>query len=58
MHQTPLKAIREFIAQLPAHLELQVAMAQLQRKRFDALIKEGFTEAQALELCKHIFSGG
>ncbi len=56
MKNNSIKAIKEFIAELPAQLELQVAIAKLQRKKFLALMAEGFTEAQALELSKKITS--
>ena len=49
-----IKNVQGFIANMPAMMELQVAMARLQRARFKALLKEGFTEAQAIELCKKV----
>lgn len=36
---------------LPAMLELQRLQAKMMREKFLALIKEGFTEEQALKLC-------
>ena len=37
---------------LPIFLELTSLTAQIRKASYDALIKEGFTEIQALELCK------
>lgn len=37
---------------IPAHIEMQVLLAQVTRAKYNALLKEGFTEAQALELCR------
>lgn len=38
--------------ELPAHVEMAGMQAKLMRARYQALVREGFTEAQALELCK------
>lgn len=35
-----------------AHLESTALGARMTRARYLALVKEGFTEAQAIELCK------
>ena len=40
--------------QLPALQQYAQLMAQAHRAKYNALLKEGFTEAQALELCKVI----
>lgn len=48
------EALRELKAGLDAHLELQVVVARIQRSKYNALIDVGFTEAQALELCRSI----
>lgn len=37
---------------LPDMIENATLFAQLRRANYLALVKEGFTEAQALELCK------
>ena len=33
-------------------IEMEQLLAEITRKKYDALIKQGFTETQALELCK------
>jgi hypothetical protein len=48
--------IKEFINALPQRLELIVVLARLQKAKYDALILEGFSEVQALELCKSVAS--
>jgi hypothetical protein len=53
--KTAVKALREMIANLDALIEYQTVMAKLQRSRFKALVKEGFTPDQAIELSKKIF---
>lgn len=37
---------------LPTHIEFLAIHAQIIRARYLALVAQGFTEAQALELCK------
>lgn len=37
---------------LPAMLEMLAIDAQMRRAKYNALIKEGFSDQQALELCK------
>ena len=44
--------IREIIENMAAEVELQRALAKLTRIKFDALIGVGFTECQAILLCK------
>ena len=46
------EAVRELRKNLSAHMDYLVIDAQLKRKKFDSLTKEGFSEVQALELCK------
>ncbi len=48
-------ALREFRAKMELTIEYVGLMAKLTRSKFDALKKEGFTDAQALELSKVIF---
>lgn len=44
--------IREINENMTAEVELQRALAKLTRIKFDALIGVGFTELQAILLCK------
>lgn len=44
--------IRRLKANLDNILESQAILAQITRSKYDALIAQGFTPAQALELCK------
>lgn len=44
-----LRALRE---NLPSQIELQVLLAQITRAKFLALVKEGFSEEQAIQLCR------
>lgn len=45
-------ALRSYRESADTMLQLLVAQAPLIRAKFNALVKEGFTEAQAIELCK------
>lgn len=45
-------SVEESRRNLPAMLEHAKTMAQLRRAYYLAYVEEGFTEAQALELCK------
>lgn len=47
-------AMAQLMADLPGLLQYQGVIATLQRARFLALVKEGFTEVQALELSKDV----
>ena len=44
-----IKQMREM---MPLQIEWQVLDAQIRKAKFDALLKEGFSEPQALMLCK------
>lgn len=41
-----------FVKALPIQLRMQREMSKLFKARFDALVSEGFTEQQALEIVK------
>lgn len=45
-------ALEELKRNLPSHIEFLGIQAQMIRAKYQALIAQGFTEAQALELCK------
>ena len=45
-----LETLRRSLHDIIEHAGL---VAQFRRAYFQALVREGFTEAQALELCKH-----
>lgn len=47
-----LEALSQLKRNLPAMIEYNQIDARLKRARFDALVAEGFTPAQAIELCK------
>lgn len=46
--------LKVILEQLDFALKLEEARAKIVKKRFEALIKEGFTDEQALELVKNI----
>jgi len=46
------EAVRQMTLTLPVQLEMMAIQAKLIRAKYNALVAEGFTEQQALELCK------
>lgn len=44
--------VSQFARELPAQIELCSIQAKIRREKFKAYMREGFTEAQALELVK------
>ena len=49
------EAIRQLREDIPNLLEYVILIAELTKAKYDALILQGFTEAQAIELSRHIF---
>ena len=47
-------AVESFKRNLPSYVEMAAVMAEIRRAHYDAYVKQGFTENQALELCKKI----
>lgn len=45
-------ALEEAKRNLETNIEFMKLLAQLTRAKYSALVSQGFTEAQALELCK------
>lgn len=41
-----------FVKALPMQIRMQCEMSKVYKARFDALVSEGFTEQQALEIVK------
>lgn len=48
-------AVRRLRAELPVLMEHMAMMAELQKAKFDALKRNGFSDDHALELCKSVF---
>lgn len=54
MKTKPEIAWAKLQTELPNWLKLERLKAKLMRERYIALLGEGFTEAQAVELCKDV----
>lgn len=51
--ETPIAdALKAMLSELPAQLELYEVVAKCRRKYFEELMKEGFTEQQAMDIVK------
>ena len=44
--------LSNFRSHIPLLIQHTILSAQITRAKYDALLKEGFTEKQALELCR------
>ena len=51
-------ALRKMRVEMDGLKEYLLIEAELMKIKFDALKSHGFTDQQALELCKRIFGGG
>jgi hypothetical protein len=49
------EAIRNMKKNLPQMQEYYEIVARMTRLKYDELIKEGFSESEAVELCKQLF---
>lgn len=48
------EALRQMRASLAVLIEYQAMNAQIIRARYEALLKEGFSEQQAIDLCRSL----
>ena len=46
------KGLEDLKEMMPYIIENETLQAQIKKEKFEALVKNGFTEAQAIELCK------
>lgn len=49
---TLAQSVKELAENMPAMLELTALNAKITRKQFMALIEQGFTREEALQVCK------
>ena len=49
------KALDQMKIDLPGMLEYIIIMAEMTKAKYDAMIDQGFTKEEALELCKTLF---
>jgi hypothetical protein len=54
VNESSRETLDRLLNEIPNMIEHIQIMAQLTKVKYDALIAEGFTETQALELCKII----
>jgi len=47
------QAVRELKSALPEFIQYQLLIAEITKAKYDALLKQGFTPEQALELSKN-----
>ena len=48
------RQVTEMRKNLPTYLEMTEILVKITKAKYDALVKEGFTKEEALELCKRI----
>lgn len=46
------QTIRQLKEEMVMRIELEQTLAKLTKAKFDALVREGFTPEQAIQLCK------
>jgi hypothetical protein len=50
------QAVKDLLDILPERIKLLAIIAKMHKAKYDALIDEGFSKDQALELCKSVTS--